>query len=107
MVDGVDSCGPSFRMRNLRKGEAQDENESCRRGDNPETCGVLHVLIDTNSLKFVQNIVAESGTGCGASGSSGRVNSRRNRVDALIPANLDNVECQFSSRRFPQFAPPD
>ena len=57
----MDSRGPSFRTRNLRKGEAQDENEDRRRGDNPASCGVLHILMDTDQLKFVRNFVTGSG----------------------------------------------
>src|SRR5260221_599479 len=44
VVDGLDSHGPSFRRRDLRQGEAQDENESRRRGENPGTFGVLHIV---------------------------------------------------------------
>jgi len=61
VVDGVDSHGPSFRRRDLRQGEAQDENESRRRGDNPASCGVLHIVMDTDPTKFVQNFVVPSG----------------------------------------------
>ena len=40
---------------------AQDENESRRRGDNPASCGVLHIVMDTDPTKFVQNFVVPSG----------------------------------------------
>ena len=56
MVDAVDSQGSSSRTRNLRKGEAQDENKSRCGGDNPATYTVLHIVMDTDAPNLCETL---------------------------------------------------